>query len=141
MRGFVERAEITPKFAEPKVVPGFENCGVLNALKNSERNARFTPSRNGIAFETMMATVYTRTIYAEAVGASKVNCRNQALHKHAPLVRWVPLLEASPLAENDRELSPERPSQALQFQVPAPPTHDLRCRLPPSARVNPQRNR
>lgn len=55
IRGFVERAEITPKPADPKLVPGFANCGVLNALKNSARNTRLLLVRTGTSFESMMS--------------------------------------------------------------------------------------
>src|SRR5215831_2686379 len=45
MRGLTAVDEMTPNVADETLVPGLLNCGVLNALKNSERNSMFAFSR------------------------------------------------------------------------------------------------
>src|SRR5262252_8513443 len=43
--GLTDVDEITPNVADETLVPGLPNCGVLNALKNSERNSKLAFSR------------------------------------------------------------------------------------------------
>src|SRR5262252_2108259 len=44
--GLTDVDDITPNVADETLVLGLPNCGVLNALKNSERNSKLAFSRS-----------------------------------------------------------------------------------------------
>src|SRR5215813_4677776 len=57
IRGLTAVDDIVPKADDVTLVLGLLNCVVLKALKNSARNSRLAPSRNGLRGVRLMSAM------------------------------------------------------------------------------------